>query len=909
MIPNNNQEVLSMLAEKLRKKNRGRNMVLLCAVAVGIVTLTLIFGTSAGKIQAEYTKAVRRAGSTASAVLENATEDQYRQICSLSYIKNAGKRVRAGRAESGEKKLGEISLLDQSAWEKIIRPAYTDLQGHYPKEKQEIMVSVKMLEDLGITEPTAGMKIQLTVVTGWQEKKEELFYLSGWYTSYTDSGSKAQQGYISEKKAAEWGIISEKNSEILICPSDRMSREEAEEQLYKDVKRTDTGQRITVTDPAFLTAVDQLTGSYEMAVLGVILILGGVWFLIHNILEISMIGDIRQFGLLYTIGTTKKQLRKICHRQMAGCMLVGSGLGVVFSVLLLFFGIPGLLGQEYLREYGGTKEFSVFRPEILIAAVGFTLLIIEAAIQKNMNRMIRLSCIESMHYTGKQNHSRKRRNTEKQKTEKQNARKRRKIPAELPLLAWRNVTRERAEFVLTVLSLFLGVETLLCTAVVTGGSDATNIYMQKPDFILAGDFCEEAKEGIISEPDEEALDPLVTDANTADLLWNNKTDDFAPDFAPISESVRKKILALKGVDQDRTECAEGAYMNVVISEKGWSPFSDEYFRVSAESSDEGETETDAERSDTEMERSGFPETVHILSKKEMDSLKEYAEEKNLSVDMASVEDGSGVLIYQEYGFTPEQKKMTEEVKGEPVSFCSSGSEYEKESAEIFTLNGYLDGRAKDFPELKLGWHGENMLFFLVSEKGFERLGIEKEIIYMEVNVKVGQEQKVKSAIRAILTEENQRRTDQGENGILLLCRSDLLKRMSDRIHGNQMILGSIGMMLLFAGLTNYFNVMIMGRYSRKQELAVMESIGMTKKQKRKMFFWEGNWYFLLVEVLVLTVGTGILWLVRLYMEKQAAYFRFQYPAGWLAGISLGMLGILAGSCCSFRRGEKVLCTQ
>lgn len=202
-----------------------------------------------------------------------------------------------------------------------------------------------------------------------------------------------------------------------------------------------------------------------------------------------------------------------------------------------------------------------------------------------------------------------------------------------------------------------------------------------------------------------------------------------------------------------------------------------------------------------------------------------------------------------------------------------------------------------------------MLFFLVSEKGFERLGIEKEIIYMEVNVKVGQEQKVKSAIRVILTEENQRRTDQGENGILLLCRSDLLKRMSDRIHGNQMILGSIGMMLLFAGLTNYFNVMIMGRYSRKQELAVMESIGMTKKQKRKMFFWEGNWYFLLMEVLVLTVGTGILWLVRLYMEKQAAYFRFQYPAGWLAGISLGMLGILAGSCCSFRRGEKVLCTQ
>ena len=56
-----------------------------------------------------------------------------------------------------------------------------------------------------------------------------------------------------------------------------------------------------------------------------------------------------------------------------------------------------------------------------------------------------------------------------------------------------------------------------------------------------------------------------------------------------------------------------------------------------------------------------------------------------------------------------------------------------------------------------------MLFFLVSEKGFERLGIEKETFYMEVNVKAGQEQEVKSEIRTILTEENQRRTDQGEN--------------------------------------------------------------------------------------------------------------------------------------------------
>ena len=97
MIPNNNQEVLSILAEKLRKKNRGRNMVLLCAVAVGIVTLTLIFGTSAGKIQAEYTKAVRRAGSTASAVLEDLLPELYKECREKSESRKSRERGKEAR--------------------------------------------------------------------------------------------------------------------------------------------------------------------------------------------------------------------------------------------------------------------------------------------------------------------------------------------------------------------------------------------------------------------------------------------------------------------------------------------------------------------------------------------------------------------------------------------------------------------------------------------------------------------------------------------------------------------------------------------------------------------------------------------------------------------------------------------
>ncbi len=55
-------------------------------------------------------------------------------------------------------------------------------------------------------------------------------------------------------------------------------------------------------------------------------------------------------------------------------------------------------------------------------------------------------------------------------------------------------------------------------------------------------------------------------------------------------------------------------MNVVISKKGGVLFLDEYFRSVQKSSDEGETETDAEI----RYRNGkdpVSETVHILSEK------------------------------------------------------------------------------------------------------------------------------------------------------------------------------------------------------------------------------------------------------------------------------------------------------
>ena len=57
------------------------------------------------------------------------------------------------------------------------------------------------------------------------------------------------------------------------------------------------------------------------------------------------------------------------------------------------------------------------------------------------------------------------------------------------------------------------------------------------------------------------------------------------------------------------------------------------------------------------------------------------------------------------------------------------------------------------------------------------------------------------------------------------------------------------------------NVMITSILTRKQDFLVMEKIGMTKRQKRKLLVMEGMYYVLIVAVLLLTVGVGMLYLI------------------------------------------------
>ena len=170
-IPNNNKDIIRFLAKNLQAQKKVRNAILFCSVVIGIVAITMVFGISVGKIQAEEIRLIRENGTASSGRIEDGTEEQYAKLKQLDYIKQVGKSIFVGEAtdvsEDNAKTICNVVWADSESWNFFfLKPAYTNIIGSYPQKKDEILLSERALKKLGISEPEQGMEINLDVYKG-----------------------------------------------------------------------------------------------------------------------------------------------------------------------------------------------------------------------------------------------------------------------------------------------------------------------------------------------------------------------------------------------------------------------------------------------------------------------------------------------------------------------------------------------------------------------------------------------------------------------------------------------------------------------------------------------------------------------------------------------------------------------
>ena len=772
-----------------------------------------------------------------------------------------------------------------------MKPAYTNIIGSYPQKKDEILLSKRALKKLGISEPEQGMEINLDVYKGLFEHSKEKFKLCGWYT---DSGNKLAIGYISHDKINELNL--EKGPyTLLFSQSNHLSRSKTEEKLYQALPMKSADQKIYVSDTAQYTAVSKFAGGYEMVILGTLGILCGIYFLVRNVLWISMSEDIQNLGLLHTIGATERQITKIYRKQMRLLMLKGSVLGSLISVLILVLLIPEILGFHFYQEMGGNMILSFFRPWILFLSVIFVNGILWMASEGVIRKITKLSCIESATYDGNMG--------DKKIKHPGKLVLKRSETGEMFYIAWGNITRHKARFIITSISIFLGVLSFILMNVLTNGCDYKHLLEKRPDFLLAGEFSEFGKSqgcGEEYKTREIDVDPLLTQGDGVELLYDNDYDE----FSPISQELEKKLHKIDGIDWEKSNLIEGAYVDTVISKKGIRPYDEGLSNLTSENMVEGFSW----------------DTVQVIDENQILSLKKYVQDNQLNIDMESLEEGNGVLIIHDHMLTPEQQKLADKAIGEPVYFKTLLSkedairrkelinseseekqqkdEFPQKESETFTLCGYLDRQSDNFPEIHQSWHGESSLYYFISEKGFQKIPTEKKRLTMELTADPEKEPYVKTQINELISEENKKRSEMtevsmdegtGEAGVFVICKSDLMQQKETYMRGNRILLGAVSIILFIAGLTNYCNVVFTGMYTRRKEFDIMKSIGMTDKQMKLMLFGEGSYYFMCVIGLLFTVGMLTLVGVKIYMENKLSYFTFHWPILSTVGVMFSLV--------------------
>lgn len=159
----------------------------------------------------------------------------------------------------------------------------------------------------------------------------------------------------------------------------------------------------------------------------------------------------------------------------------------------------------------------------------------------------------------------------------------------------------------------------------------------------------------------------------------------------------------------------------------------------------------------------------------------------------------------------------------------------------------------------------------VSETGMKRLTGTPVISAIGVNIK---DRKQLKQIDSELQSINSTLTHSEWQFESALGKTEQFNQMTyaENLTGN-----GIALLLIVTGLINFVNVMLTGVVARKNEFAIMESIGTSKKQIQKILTLESGIYALVTTALIMTFGNAFLLLVADAVPHIADYAEFEYP--------------------------------
>ena len=812
---------------------RTRNIIAVLAIALTAVLFTSLFTIAASINYSFQQQNFRQAGGDFHGTIKELTWEQVEQFRTDPLIKEDFARMFVGMPTDPpfNKSHVEVSYMEPDA-----APHYfcAPEEGTLPREgTNEAATDTHVLALLGV-EPKVGAEFTLSFYIDENTKDRQLvtrtYTLSGWW-SY-DSAVVANHVLLPRSEAEELCALGSGDPYSMtgVWTLDLMFKNSLS--IRDDVNAVLANHGLQGEDPSaenyHRIGVNwgysgvQLSNSFDtgtllaIAVVLLLIIFTG-YLIIYNVFQISVSNDIRFYGLLKTIGTTPRQLKRIIRQQALLLSLIGIPIGLVLG-----FFIGNKLTPVVMSQLSYKNVFVSFNPWIFIGAALFALVTVLISCAKPARVAARVSPVEAVRYAeGAAGGKRGERTAKK--------------GASLPAMAWANLGRSRGKTAVTVISLTLAVVLLTVTYTFSLGFDMNKYLQNKADVdFIAGSASYFQTSGMFGSEDDAVSEQIISD-----------------------------IDARSGITESGRIYGQTSSMQQFITEdwlrhswEGWS--TPEVLDMMVDNAEKvGNLLADRV---TVYGMEDFPLSLLNVLEGDLEPLKDPS--KNAIAAVYFTDD------YNSTEWGTNYAKLGDTVT---IRYVDETEYFWRDTGEVIDAPGILDSYSGSRE-----WGTRSKVYEDKQYTVCALVNIPNSISYRFWGADqfiMGAEQFVQDSGTSSVMTYVFNTTDESEDAMeeFLSEYTDSVQPMYDYesrkiyeaefegFRGMFMTMGgALSLIIGLVGVLNFINAVLTGILTRRRELAVLQSIGMTGGQLKKMLIFEGLYYTLLslAAALVLALCAG-----------------------------------------------------
>ena len=444
-----NQKTIRRLSFRIFGANRTRNLVAVLAIALTAMMFTALFTIAVTLNHSSEQQMMRQVGGYSHGGFKRLTEEQVDDLRDDPLIRESGATYLFSVPE-------EDAFLKISAEMRYAEDNYAKFcwslptSGAMPKQGKEIAMDTAVLELLGIP-AKLGEEVELTYPLG-NTLVTDTFTLCGYWEA--DPALPAHMIWLSKEYALsqmeqaspeerEQNNVGDWYLDLVFEDSRDISgtlEKIAENHGYTIGEATEGTELACGINWAYTSTHSESMDAQSIFPLigAVIVMLLTGYLIIYNVFQISVAGDVRFYGLLKTIGTTGRQIRRIVRWQALLLSGIGIPIGLIFGYLT-----GNLLMPVIMANLDDATVYRSANPVIFIGAALFALVTVFISCFLPARRAAKVSPVEAVRYTEQSR-------TKKKKKKSRNRNR-------LFQMAWANLMRNKLKTILVVLSLALSI--------------------------------------------------------------------------------------------------------------------------------------------------------------------------------------------------------------------------------------------------------------------------------------------------------------------------------------------------------------------------------------------------------------------------------------------------------------------